>query len=80
MPKTKSVIRYTDSLGRVTIPSDIRNKLDISYYDIIEFHVNQDKLILTRKYYKMCHNCKYDLVQHTDLFCPKCGNKLYNPK
>lgn len=78
MPKKKDVkiIRRLDSLGRVTLPKEIRDVLDIVFYDEIEFSTREEEMVLQRKYYKFCPNCKNDLVQHNDKFCSKCGMEL----
>lgn len=76
MKKDIKITRKLDSFGRVTLPVEIRDKLDIAYYDLIEFSTRGHEIILQRKYYKICPKCKNDLVQHTDKFCNKCGNKL----
>lgn len=42
-------IRKLDSLGRITLPSDIRNKLNLTLHDSLEIFT-KDNLIVLRKY------------------------------
>lgn len=59
--KTHGVIRRVDSLGRIVIPSEIRNLLDITGADkgegtTLEILVKDDYIML-RKYQPFCFIC-----------------------
>lgn len=54
--KSTGIVRNIDELGRIVIPKEIRNKMDIASSDPIEIYVDADKIILT-KYHPCCHFC-----------------------
>ena len=54
--KTTGVIRKIDGLGRIVIPMEIRNKLDISEKDPLEIHVEGTTITL-KKHEKDCSFC-----------------------
>lgn len=41
--------RHIDDLGRIVIPKEMRNSLNIQPGDIITMQMDDDKLILTKK-------------------------------
>ena len=41
--------RHIDDLGRIVIPKEMRNSLNIRPGDIITMQIDDDKLILTKK-------------------------------
>lgn len=41
--------RHIDDLGRIVIPKEMRNSLNIQPGDIITMQIDDDKLILTKK-------------------------------
>lgn len=45
----KIIERKVDSLGRIIIPVDFRNKLGIISEDTLEIKVEDNKLVLTKK-------------------------------
>jgi transcriptional pleiotropic regulator of transition state genes len=45
------LVRETDAVGRLTLPSEMRHLYDIKPGDIIEFFIDGDKLILSKKEY-----------------------------
>ena len=61
--KTTGVIRKIDGLGRIVIPMEIRNKLNISENDPLEIHV-EGTTISVKKYEPDC------------TFCEKCLGEL----
>lgn len=72
------MIRRVDELGRVVIPIEIRNSLDIKERDPMEFHVENRKLIL-EKYEQGCIFCdsKDDLKEiNGKMICKKCVSKI----
>ncbi len=78
--KSTGIIRKLDELGRVVIPKEIRNKLDIEEKDPIEIYVDGNSIILKKSVSGciFCENPK-DLISFKDkLICKKCLEKLYN--
>ena len=76
--KSTGIVRKLDELGRVVIPKEIRNKLDIEEKDPIEIYLDGTSIIL-RKFETgciFCNNSK-DLVSFKDkLICKKCLSKM----
>ena len=54
--RTPGVFRNVDSLGRVVIPAQYRQRLNISPGDVLELSVEQDSIIL-RKREEVCTFC-----------------------
>ena len=76
--KSTGIIRRVDELGRVVIPIELRNSLDISEKDPIEIHVLGSSIILKKheETWIFCGNSR-KLVSYKDkLVCPKCLKKL----
>ena len=76
--KSTGMIRRVDELGRVVIPKEIRNKLDIQEKDPIEIYVDGDCIIL-KKFESNCVFCgnTKDLIEYKEkLICKKCLNDL----
>ena len=76
--KSTGIIRKLDELGRVVIPKEIRNKLNIEEKDPIEIYLDGESIVL-RKYESGCIFCgnTKDLVLYDGkLICKKCVNKL----
>ena len=76
--KSTGIVRKLDELGRVVIPKEIRNKLDIEEKDPIEIYLDGTSIIL-RKFETgciFCNNSK-DLVSFKDkLVCKNCSKEL----
>ena len=76
--KSTGIIRKLDELGRVVIPKEIRNKLNIEEKDPIEIYLDGESIVL-KKYESGCIFCgnTKDLVLYDGkLICKKCLNKL----
>lgn len=76
--KSTGMIRRVDELGRVVIPKEIRNKLDIQEKDPLEIYVQEDCIVL-KKYESNCIFCgnTKDLVEYKEkLICKKCLKDL----
>ena len=76
--KSTGMIRRVDELGRVVIPKEIRNKLDIQEKDPLEIYVQEDCIIL-KKYESNCIFCgnTKDLIEYKEkLICKKCLKDL----
>ncbi|VBB05599.1 lp hng hel abrb: transcriptional regulator abrb family [Lucifera butyrica] len=54
--KSTGIVRKTDQLGRIVIPSELRKVLDISDQDELEIFVDGD-LIILHKYEPKCMFC-----------------------
>ncbi len=78
MIKSTGIIRKVDELGRVVIPIELRNKLNIFEKDPIEIFVDGSSIIL-KKYEPNCVFCgtTKKLVSFNDkLICKKCAEKI----
>lgn len=72
--KSTGIIRKVDELGRVVIPKEIRDMLNIVEKDLMEIFIDGDSIIL-RKYEESCIFCgnKKNLVTYKNkLICNKC--------
>ena len=54
--KSTGIGRRIDELGRIVLPIELRNKMDIKNKDSIEIFVDEDKIIL-KKYEPACLFC-----------------------
>ena len=76
--KATGVIRKIDGLGRIVIPMEIRNKLNISENDPLEIHV-EGTTISVKKYEPDCTFCgssKNVKEYKGKLVCEKCIAEL----
>ena len=76
--KSTGIVREIDKVGRVVIPKEIRNTLQISDNDPMEIFIDNDCIII-RKYEPSCIFCKTvkDVVLHHDRrICRNCLNEL----
>lgn len=76
--KSTGIIRKVDELGRIVIPMELRNKLNISVKDPIEIYVDGSSIVL-KKFEPNCIFCgsSKSLVTYKDkLVCNKCLDKL----
>ncbi len=80
MIKSTGIIRKVDELGRIVIPMELRNKLEIVEKDSLEIFVDGSSIIL-KKYNSNCVFCgsDKDLLPFDDkLICSKCKEKISN--
>lgn len=78
MLKNTGIKRKIDELGRIVIPIELREKLEIDVKDQIEIYVDNDKIVL-KKYEPSCIFCgnTKELVNYKDkLVCSKCISKI----
>lgn len=78
MVKSTGIIRKVDELGRIVIPMELRNKLDINEKDYLEIFVDGGAIIL-KKYSSSCVFCgsNKSLVAFGDkLICASCQEKI----
>jgi len=54
--KSTGIVRKIDELGRIVLPIEIRNTMNIRSRDPIEIFVDEDKIIL-KKYEPACIFC-----------------------
>ena len=54
--KSIGIVRKIDELGRIVLPIELRNKMDINTKDSVELFVDNDKIIL-KKYQPCCVFC-----------------------
>ena len=54
--KSIGIVRKIDELGRIVLPIELRNKMDIHTKDSVEIFVDNDKIIL-KKYQPCCLFC-----------------------
>ena len=76
--KSTGVVRKVDELGRIVLPVEIRNILDISPKDAIEIFTDNDKIVL-KKYQPACIFCNNadDVVYFSGKrVCTACIEKL----
>lgn len=55
--KSTGIVRRVDELGRIVIPIEIRNKLNIIYKDPLEIFVNNNNIVL-KKNEETCIFCQ----------------------
>lgn len=76
--KATGIVRKIDSLGRIVLPIEIRDTLDIKERDPLEIFVDGDSIIL-KKYAPTCIFCESteDLTLYKGkLICPDCIRDL----
>ena len=80
--KSTGTVRKVDELGRIVIPIDIRQNLDIKVKDPLEIFVEGDTISL-RKYNPACIFCGNadDVIMFNGkLICRGCVEKLKDAK
>lgn len=76
--KSTGIIRRVDELGRVVIPKEIRDNLEIKEKDTIEIYTDGNRVIL-QKYQPNCYFCgnSNDLMNfHEKLICNNCIKQI----
>ncbi len=76
--RATGILRRVDSLGRITLPMELRRTLDISEHDQLEIYLDEDRVIL-RKNEKSCIFCgsNVQLLEHHDKYiCRECIQAL----
>lgn len=70
------IVRRVDKIGRIVIPKEMRNNLNIKEGDPVEIIISEDAVML-KKFEAGCKFCgnKNDIVKHMDYYiCKKCIN------
>ena len=76
--KSTGIVRRIDELGRIVLPIELRNKMDIANKDSIEIFVEEDKIIL-KKYVPaclFCGNADEVILHRGKLVCKACLNEM----
>ncbi len=76
--KATGIVRRLDSLGRIVLPKEIRDSLDIKEKDSIEIFVDGKNIVL-RKYEPACIFCGSDddtFEVAGKVLCKKCIDEL----
>ncbi len=76
--KSTGIVRKVDELGRIVIPSEIRNKFDIAVKDPIEIFTDGSSIVL-KKFEPNCIFCgsNKNLAKYKEkLICQKCATKI----
>lgn len=76
--KSSGMVRKVDELGRIVIPIEIRQTLDIKVKSPLEIFVDEDMIVL-RKYQPACIFCggTNDIVYFNDKkICAECLEKI----
>ena len=75
MKKSTGIVRRVDELGRIVIPVEIRERLEIKEKDPIEISMNGTSIVLEKFKTVLCRNCCLR-VEEGDKFCKHCGVEL----
>lgn len=78
--KSTGMVRKIDELGRIVLPSELRQNMDINVKDSLEIFIDGDRIIL-QKYQPSCLFCNNvdDIVYFNDKrVCKECVAKLKN--
>lgn len=77
--KATGIVRKIDNLGRLVLPKQIRDSLQMHPEDDIEFLVNDDGDIVLTHYKPSCTFCNEteELTDYQDKkICPKCFGEI----
>lgn len=80
--KSTGIVRKVDELGRIVIPKELRNTLNIEEKDSLEIYVDGEHIIL-KKYEPaciFCENAKDVQVYKGKNICPACMEELRSGK
>ena len=78
--KSTGIVRRVDELGRIVIPIELRNKLEIAEKDPIEIYVDGSSIVL-KKHEDTCVFCgstKNVVSYKGKLICTKCTQNISN--
>ena len=76
--KSTGIVRKIDELGRVVVPIELRNKLNIQEKDPIEIYTDGNSIVL-KKFEPnciFCNNTKHLTKYKDKLICEKCAKKI----
>lgn len=78
--KSTGIVRRIDELGRIVLPIELRNSMEIKNKDSVEIFVDSDKIIL-KKYQPaclFCGNADNVILFKGKLVCKDCLAELNN--
>jgi len=76
--RATGIVRKIDELGRIVLPIEIRNTMDIKSRDSVEIFIDGDKIIL-KKYDPaciFCGNADNVILYKGKLVCKDCAGEL----
>ena len=76
--KSTGMVRKVDDLGRIVLPAEIRQSMDIKVKDPVEIYTDGDRIIL-QKYHPACIFCNNadDIVYFNNKrICTACLEKI----
>lgn len=77
--KFTGIVRKVDELGRIVLPKELRNTLNIKEKDPLEIYVDEGRRIVLKKYEPACIFCgsMNDIVSYKGYnVCHDCQKKL----
>lgn len=80
--KSTGIVRKVDKLGRIVLPSELRNTLNIKIKEPLEIYVSGDSIVL-RKYLPCCIFCGEEENIGTfknKYVCKKCMKQISKKK
>ena len=80
--KATGIVRRVDKLGRIVLPSELRNTLNIKIKEPLEIYVSGDSIVL-RKYLPCCIFCGEEENVGTfknKYICKKCMKQISKKK
>ena len=76
--KSTGIVRQIDELGRIVLPKELRNILEIKIKDRLEIFLDGDRIII-EKYEQSCAICGHSerlKVFHGKQLCENCINVI----
>lgn len=76
--KSTGIVRKIDPLGRIVIPIELRNSLNIDNNSELEIFVEEDQIVF-KKYNEKCYLCDSNndlIVFKNKKVCKKCIDEL----
>ena len=81
--KATGIVRKIDDLGRIVIPIELRETMNIDIKDPLEIYVDGEKSIILKKYQPGCIFCgeTEDIFEYEgNHICTKCLEELKDKK
>lgn len=76
--KSTGIVRNIDELGRIVIPKELRNKMDMHEGSSVEIFTEDNKICM-RRFYTGCHFCgsNFNVSAFKDKFiCQTCLEEI----
>ncbi len=78
--KSTGIVRHLDTLGRVVLPKELRDTMELGAGEPVEIYTSEDTIVLKKYIPDSNKNCGYcdNCVNNPDhsSFCKDCGRKL----